>query len=160
MAVALCFISNEQIVKTMKFSKTFIAALAMAASICAAAQEIAIGVQPMSNQLPVLAADETSSPEISFSFDQGKGNYGIWGTSKTDTYDAAIRITDPGLVGAKITKIIVPVNAPNVADVSVWLSSELQLQSVDGVKRNIPDAFADTLADPVQGWHEIVLDEP
>lgn len=144
----------------MKFSKTFIAALAMAASISATAQEIAIGVQPMSNQLPVLAADETSSPEISFSFDQGKGNYGIWGTSKTDTYDAAIRITDPGLVGAKITKIIVPVNAPNVADVSVWLSSELQLQSVDGVKRNIPDAFADTLADPVQGWHEIVLDEP
>ena len=106
----------------MKFSKTFIAALAMAASISATAQEIAIGVQPMSNQLPVLAADETSSPEISFSFDQGKGNYGIWGTSKTDTYDAAIRITDPGLVGAKITKIIVPVNAPNVADVSVWLS--------------------------------------
>ncbi|MGN0231222.1 MAG: hypothetical protein ACI4A8_03315 [Muribaculaceae bacterium] len=145
----------------MTIRKTIVAAMALASAAIVGAQEMEFGLQPMNFQLPVLAAEEeTTEPEISFCFDQGQGNYGIWGTSKTDTYDAAIRITAPGLVGAKITKIIVPVNAPNVADVSVWLSSELKLESIDGVKRNIPDAFADTLDNSEQGWHEIVLPEP
>lgn len=62
---------------------------------------------------------------------------------KSDTYDAAIRILDPDMVGHRITKVIMPVRAPHAKDIKIWLSKELNLVKGDnGKKRNEPDILS------------------
>lgn len=62
---------------------------------------------------------------------------------KADTYDAAIRIQDPDLVGHGITKVIMAVRAPHAKDIKLWLSKELKLVKGDnGKKRNDPDILS------------------
>lgn len=60
-----------------------------------------------------------------------------YGFSKKETFDVAIRIIDPALVGAKITSMRVPIpsKAEWVKDLSAWLSSDLKLDK----KVNAPD---------------------
>ena len=63
-----------------------------------------------------------------------------WGTGKKENYDVAIRISDANLVGKQITGVTVPFEpTADISGVKVWLSKELTLETVDGVKQNAPD---------------------
>lgn len=66
-----------------------------------------------------------------------------WGKGKAEIYDVAIRISDPALVGKKITSIRALVNAyEGIESTSLWLSKELTLEKIDGVKVTVPDTYS------------------
>ena len=78
------------------------------------------------------------------------------GVVKPQTYDVAIHIADPSLVGTTITRLLIPfVDADGLSDVRVWLSRQLALSD----KANAPDVCSQTVT-PRNGWMEIALDEP
>lgn len=95
--------------------------------------------------------------EIYYGVYQGNGTLTAYGTEKAETYDIAIHLTDPSLVGAEIRAIRIPVNtkATNVKDYKGWLTKELTL--VD--KKNVPDI---TIQDATLSgsWAEARLAEP
>lgn len=62
-----------------------------------------------------------------------------WGSQKRDTYDVAVRVRSACLTGMRITSVSVPLDAPSASSATVWLSSELKLKKVNGVKSNDPD---------------------
>lgn len=77
---------------------------------------------------------------LSFSYDTGDVQRTFWGTNKKENYDVAIRIADPNLVGKDITAVSVPIQGTEaLSDCKIWLSKELTLETVDGVKQNVPD---------------------
>lgn len=67
-------------------------------------------------------------------------DYSIWGTKKAnETYDVAMRIVDPALVGKQITSIkasIYPTSG--VSSTSLWLSKELKVEN----NVNVPDIIS------------------
>lgn len=66
-----------------------------------------------------------------------------WGRFKAQIYDVAIRISDPTLVGKKITAIRAVINADEgIESTSLWLSKELKLEKIDGVKVTVPDTYS------------------
>ncbi len=66
-----------------------------------------------------------------------------WGKGKSEIYDVAILIDDPALVGKKITAIRALVNtAEGLESTSLWLTRELTLDKVDGVKVTVPDTYS------------------
>ena len=90
-----------------------------------------------SAMVSAMAAEST----ITFSY-AGDG-YEFWGTGKSEIYDVAIRIEDPALVGKKITAIRAVTNAYEDIDAtSLWLSKELTLEKIDGVKVTVPDTYS------------------
>lgn len=81
--------------------------------------------------------------ESSVTFTYAGDEYGYWGKGKSEIYDVAMRINDPALAGKKITAIRAVLNADEgVEATSVWLSKELKLEKVDGVKVNVPDTYS------------------
>ena len=85
--------------------------------------------------LPVFAQGS-----LTFSYDTGTGDKAKWGTLKKENYDVAIRIDDANLVGKQIKSVTVPFESTaDLSDFTVWLSKELTLETVDGVKQNVPD---------------------
>ncbi len=95
--------------------------------------------------------------EIYYGVYQGNGTLTAYGTDKAETYDIAIHLSDPSLVGAEIKAIRIPVNtkATNVKDYKGWLTKELTLASGKLVA-DIVTADA-----TVSGsWAEAVLAEP
>lgn len=85
---------------------------------------------------PSVAAAEDDSVTFTYANDV----FSVWGKSKSEIYDVAVRIEDPALVGKKITGIRALVNAyEGLESTSLWLSKELTLEKVDGVKVNVPD---------------------
>lgn len=64
-----------------------------------------------------------------------------YGTGKKEHYDVAMYLDDNGLEGYSIRRISVPLHA-NVGNVSVWLSTELRLESIGGKKVNAPDIIS------------------
>lgn len=70
-----------------------------------------------------------------------------WGKGKSEIYDIAIHLDEPALVGKKITGIralITPYEG--VESTSLWLSKELTLEKVDGVKVTVPDSYSATVS--------------
>ncbi len=94
-----------------------------------------------SAMLSAMAAEGT----ITFTY--AGDEFGYWGKGKSEIYDAAIRIEDPALVGKKITGIRAVLNAyEGIESTSLWLSKELTLEKVDGVKVTVPDVYASEVA--------------
>lgn len=59
-----------------------------------------------------------------------------FGKNKAETYDVAIRIDDPALVGKRIVGVVAPIMTDeSIADPSCWLSSALKLEN----KKNVAD---------------------
>lgn len=88
----------------------------------------------------VLAA---SAVENTLTFTYAGDDFGSWGKGKSETYDVAIRLNDPNLVGKKITAIRAVINAnEGIESTSLWLSKELTLDKIDGVKVNVPDTYS------------------
>lgn len=88
------------------------------------------------------AGMDASAADVSFSYTYGDQNYEQGGTKKAETYDVAIRLIDPTIVGSKLKTFSVPIalgqDASDLSEISVWVSKELNL---DG-KVNAPDLFS------------------
>lgn len=86
--------------------------------------------------LVALTAMSVQAAERQFSY-PAAGSEVLWfGNAKVETFDVAIRIDDPAMVGKQITGVSVAV--PQGADLkspSAWLTTELKLKS----KKNDPD---------------------
>lgn len=82
-------------------------------------------------------AQSVMGGELKFSY--ASGDTVPWGNNKLETYDVAIFIPGTALKGKKISQITVPCRATNATNISLWLSSELKLKTVDGVKCADPD---------------------
>lgn len=87
----------------------------------------------------LLGISSMSADEVDFSYTFGDSNYGLYGTEKSETYDIAIRLTDPSLIGSKIKAFSVPlVQTEDISNISVWASRELTLEN----KVNKPDIMS------------------
>lgn len=95
--------------------------------------------------------------EIYYGVYQGTGSLTGYGTGKGETYDVAIHLTDPDLVGMEIRGIRFPVNAnaKNTSGYKGWLSKELTLVS----NKMTPDIVS-LDATPSGSWAEVRLEEP
>ena len=95
--------------------------------------------------------------EIYYGIYQGTGTLSEYGTKKAETYDIALHLTDPTLVGMEIRGIRIPVNpnAANAKDFKVWLTKELTLES----GKNVPDIVSMEVT-PDGKWAEGRLAEP
>ena len=83
--------------------------------------------------LLMMAADG----ELFYGYYQGTGTLTPTGTRKVESYDVAIHLTDPFLVGQAIYGLRIPVNtsAKKTSGYSAWLSKELKVES----GKNVPD---------------------
>lgn len=81
-----------------------------------------------------------------------------WGTEKTETYNFAIRLADPGLVGAKITGVRVPFNpeAASITDCKAYITTALKLTS----GKAVPDICSVDFTADKSGWTEVHFDAP
>lgn len=81
-----------------------------------------------------------------------------WGTEKTETYNFAIRLADPGLAGAKVTGVRVPFNpdAANITDCKAFITSALKLTS----GKAVPDVCSIDFSVEKGGWAEVAFAEP
>lgn len=95
--------------------------------------------------------------EIDFTYNLNNEEYKVYGFQKKEAYDVAIKIDDPGYVGAKVTGITVglPVDPEAVSDISAWLSTELKLEN----KVNAPD-ICSKKGEVVEDWLNVTFDEP
>ena len=77
--------------------------------------------------MAMMAADG----ELLYGFYQGSGTLTPLGTRKVESYDVAIHLTDPFLVGQAIYGLRIPINtsAKKTSDYSAWLSKELKVES-------------------------------
>ncbi len=93
-----------------------------------------------------------------------------WGKGKSEIYDIAILIDEPALIGKKITGIRAIINAyEGIESTSLWLSKELTLEKVDGVKVTVPDSYSASVVpkkvsapgdDNFMGELSVTLDTP
>ncbi len=90
----------------------------------------------------MLAVCPAQAREVVFSYCSPDEGIAFVGTSKAEPYDVAITLADPGLKGAKVVGMEVPLNlVPDIADLSAWISTELKLEvdEATGKKKNSPD---------------------
>lgn len=116
------------------------------------------------------AVFSAAAVESSVTYTYATDEFGSWGKGKSEIYDVAIRISDPALAGKKITSIRAVISAcEGVESTSVWLSKELVLEKVDGVKVTVPDTYvADAAVEKISlpgvdtpvGQLSAVLDTP
>ena len=104
-----------------------------------------------------LASAAVADNEIYYGVYQGSGALTPFGTNKAESYDVAIHLTDPTLVGLEIRALRFPLNtkAKNMNDYRVWLTKELTLAS----GKTVPDILS-VEATPDGTWAEAVLSEP
>lgn len=80
--------------------------------------------------------------DIVFSCDTGSVDRTTFGSTKVETYDVAVMLTGRDLRGKTVKQFTVPF--PSQADATglkVWISSKLQLQTIDSKKTNVPDLY-------------------
>ena len=89
---------------------------------------------------------------------QGNGTPTARGTKKAETYDVAIHLCDPFLVGKEVRGLRIPINtaAKNATDYKAWLSTALTL---DSNKKNVPDICSVSFT-PSSSWVDVTFDEP
>lgn len=82
------------------------------------------------------------------------------GATKSDTYDAAVFVNDPDMVGHSITGVSLPMVAPSATDAKVWLSSKLNLaKGESGKKENVADIM-EVEATVTDGVLRVDFEEP
>ncbi len=94
--------------------------------------------------------------QIEFTYNPNGEEAMGYGFGKKETYDVAIRINEPSMVGAKVTgfSVAVPVTT-DVNEYSAWLTTELLLQS----KLNVPNICSQA-ATPANGMLTVNFDSP
>lgn len=88
---------------------------------------------------------------------KGSGALFGTGTQKAETYDVAMCLTDPYLVGMEIRGINVPINtgAKNVTNYKAWITRALALED----KVNAPDVASVDFT-PDGDWAEVTFEQP
>ncbi|MBR4535012.1 MAG: hypothetical protein IKO85_10845 [Bacteroidaceae bacterium] len=96
--------------------------------------------------------------EMLYGIYQGSGTLAGIGTQKAETYDVAMHLTDPYLVGMEVRGVNVPINtgANNATDYKAWLTTELTLNDD---KLNVPD-IASVDFTPDGKWAEVTFETP
>lgn len=89
----------------------------------------------------ILSALSTQAAEMTYSFNVTGEEVEYFGTGKKETYDIAVCINNPFLTGAKITGLTValPGESEWYEAPSAFLTTELKVERVDGVRVNVPD---------------------
>ena len=83
------------------------------------------------------AAAMAAPSERNFTYVPAGADLAYWGTERAETYDVAIRLADPGLVGKQVLGFTLPMNTDeNLSAYTGWLSKELALGDD---KKNAPD---------------------
>ena len=105
-----------------------------------------------------LTAWTVQAADLLYGLYQGNGTPTARGTKKAETYDVAIHLADPFLVGKEIRGLRIPINtaAQNATGYVAWLSSELTL---DSDKKNAPDICSASFT-PSGSWTDVMFDEP
>ncbi len=94
--------------------------------------------------------------ELLYGVYTGSGTLKGMGTLKAETYDVAMLLNDPSLVGMRITGINVPLNtAATVTDCKAWLTKQLTLESGNNVSDIASIDFT-----PEGKWVEVTFAEP
>ena len=88
-----------------------------------------------------LAIAGATASTVEYSYNANGEEALLYGFGRKETYDVAIKIQNPGLTGARITKlsVVLPVEGGDVDNLKGWLTSELKLDKVDGKKQNVAD---------------------
>lgn len=95
--------------------------------------------------------------EMLYGIYQGSGTLTGIGTKKAETYDVAMHLTDPYLVGMEVRGLKVPINtsAKNTTDYKAWITKELTLDN----NVNVPDvASVEFTADGK--WVDVTFETP
>lgn len=102
-----------------------------------------------------------SAVETTIEFGYGMRDVEYWGTKKVESYDVAIRIAEPTLVGRQIMGLTVPfASTENLSGFSGWLSKELVVgKNEDGKKVNMPDIVS-VSAQPIDNILVVKFAEP
>ena len=105
-----------------------------------------------------MAAWTVQAADLLYGLYQGSGTPTARGTKKAETYDVAIHLADPFLVGKEVRGLRIPINtaAQNVTGYKAWLSSALTL---DSDKKNVPD-IRNISFTPSGSWTDVTFDEP
>ena len=103
--------------------------------------------------IAMMAADG----ELLYGFYQGSGTLKPLGTRKMESYDVAIHLTDPFLVGQAIYGLRIPIvtSAKKTSDYSAWLSKELKVAS----GKNVPDIVSVEF-NATSRWVEVTFETP
>ena len=105
-----------------------------------------------------MAAWTVQAADLLYGLYQGSGTPTARGTKKAETYDVAIHLCDPFLVGKEVRGLRIPINtaAKNATDYKAWLSTALTL---DSDKKNVPDICSVSFT-PSSSWVDVTFDEP
>ena len=105
-----------------------------------------------------MAAWTVQAADLLYGLYQGSGTPTARGTKKAETYDVAIHLADPFLVGKEVRGLRIPINtaAKNATDYKAWLSTALTL---DSNKKNVPDICSVSFT-PSSSWVDVAFDEP
>lgn len=107
-------------------------------------------------EYPEVAADNVGN-SIDFSYFTGKEDITVWGEAKPQTYDVAIRLNEPALVGTHIDNIQIPLQGlANLKNVKVWLSSQLRVEN----GQNVPDLVSVDVTPTEEGFTVVNLEKP
>lgn len=98
-----------------------------------------------------------SAETAEFSFNPNGGAQYSYGSALKERYDVAMRLCNPSLTGASVTKLALPMNVNSgISDMKGWVSSELM---VDADKKNVTDmAVADAVLE--DGVLTVTFPEP
>ncbi len=122
-------------------------------------KELGSGIQPAAATpaYPDIDPSDTGS-QIDYGFYTGEEELTpITNNSKEETYDVAIKVQDPALVGSHIESITFPLQEINgISNVSVWLSSQLRVEN----GKNVPDLVSKSVTPAEEGLITVTLDKP
>jgi hypothetical protein len=95
--------------------------------------------------------------EMLYGIYQGSGTLTGIGTKKAETYDVAMHLTDPYLVGMEVRGMKVPINtsAKNTTDYKAWITTELKVDN----NVNVPDILSVDFT-PDGKWADVTFDTP
>lgn len=95
--------------------------------------------------------------EMLYGVYQGSGTLTGIGTKKAETYDVAMHLTDPYLVGMEVRGMKVPINtsAKNTTDYKAWITTELKVD----YNVNVPDILSVDFT-PDGKWADVTFDTP
>ncbi|MBO4820117.1 MAG: thioredoxin family protein [Prevotella sp.] len=94
---------------------------------------------------------------VKYGYYKGDQDVNLFGEKKEATYDVAIFIDDPDLIGTYIESITIPmVEVNGISGISVWLSSQLRVE--DG--KNVPDLVSMDVSPEEPGFITVKLDKP
>ena len=94
---------------------------------------------------------------IKYGYFTGDEEVNLFGERKEATYDVAIHIDHPDLVGTYIESITIPmVEVKGISAISAWLSSQLRIEN----GKNVPDLVSKDVTPDEAGFITVKLDKP